>query len=124
QWTPTHRFYAAIPGGFIFDFCHEEPFLPGSYRLVITPYGIEFLMQHAPELIPDISEDSLLDHSKANGFGKFLLIWQMSYFSINVAVRKIQGLSISLLEVSTFAHCLCMIMTCILWSDKPLGVEE
>lgn len=121
RWTLTHGFYAAM-GGFVLE--TSEPILRSETRFVLTPAGVQFLMRHAPRVIPDLSEDSLLDRSKADGIQKFLFVWQMLFFCFSCAERLAQGLPLSLLEVSTLAHALCMLIICIVWWKKPFNVDE
>lgn len=57
QWTLVHAFYAVM-GGFAMDSNGaSEAFLPDSRtRAALTVEGLRFLLQHEPELLPDISE--------------------------------------------------------------------
>ena len=100
-------------GGFVLD--TSTPILGSETCFVLTPLGVRFVIKNAQELIPDLSEDSLLDWSKADGFTKFLFTWQMLYFCFSCAKRHTQGLPLSLLEVSTLAHALCMLLVCLVW---------
>ena len=110
-------------GGFVLD-TSPTPILGSETRFVLTPRGVRFVMKNAPELIPDLSEDSLLDRSKADGFQKSLFIWQLGYFCCSCAERLVVGLPVSLLEVSTVAHALCMLSVCLLWWRKLWNVLE
>ena len=109
-------------GGFVLE--ASTLILGSETRFVLTPAGVRFLMRHAPRLIPDLSEDSLLDRSKADGIQKFLFLFQVFYFCVSCAERHAQLLSLSLLEVSTLAHALCTFIVCLVWWKKPLNINE
>ena len=109
-------------GGFAFE--TSTPLLGKRTRFTITEKGMKFLMEHAPELIPDISEASILDRSQSDSLGKALLIAQLLYFCISCTARWAQSLPLSLLEVSTLAHAICAVVTYFVWWKKPFDVAE
>lgn len=112
-------------GGFVFDTTDEEPFLPRSApRIRLQPDGVAFLRKHAPEIIPTLSREEILDKSKADGLSKALACLQAGWFCTQIIARAIQNLPISLLELTTLAHAFCMIAAYILWWDKPFEVQE
>ncbi|PSR77132.1 hypothetical protein PHLCEN_2v8040 [Hermanssonia centrifuga] len=124
RWTLVHGFYAVM-GGFVFDASTEPKFLPNSYtRAILTPAGLRVLLEHDPELIPDLSEAEIMDKSKADGLAKALLLFQALWFCTNCVSRLAQGLPLSLLEVTTFAHAFCTFFTYLLWWHKPLNIRE
>ncbi|KAE9392714.1 hypothetical protein BT96DRAFT_830269, partial [Gymnopus androsaceus JB14] len=123
-WTPVHSFFAVM-GGFVFDTTGGEPFLPGSkVRTTLTPEGVAFLMRHSPELIPHLTKEQILDKSKADGLSKTLVCLQAGWFCLQCIARVAQRLPISLLELTTVAHALCMLVAYFLWWNKPLNVRE
>lgn len=71
-----------------------------------------------------ISEKDILDKSKASGLAKALVCAQALWFCIQCLSRILQSLPITLLELNTFAHCLCALIIYLLWWHKPLGIEE
>lgn len=121
----THSFYA-IMGGFAFDTSNEDQnFLPGNRtRISLTKLGLDFLTYHEPDLLPDISETQIQDKSKANSLAKTIVCLQALWFCMQCVGRFISKTSISLLELNTFAHSLCTLLTYCLWWYKPLDVEE
>lgn len=125
KWTLVHGFYAAM-GGFAMDSStSEEPFLPGTRtRVALTPDGLCFLLQHEPESLPDISEEQIVDKSKADGVKKFLVCAQALWFCLQCVSRLAQSLPISLLELNTFGHSLCTLLIYLLWWHKPLNIDE
>ncbi|KAJ3755859.1 hypothetical protein EV360DRAFT_48979 [Lentinula raphanica] len=128
-WTMVHSYYAAM-GGFVFDTKSEDgikSFLPESYKsghAVITPEGIQFLLEHKPELLPDLSIEEISDRNKGNSISKSVLVVQVSFFLIDCIARKAQGLPITLLEVTTVAHALCSLLAYVFWWYKPLSVNR
>lgn len=123
-WTLTHGFYAQM-GGFVIDTSTGGPFLPfPGTRVTLTLAGVRYLMTHAPELLPDISADEIMDKSKATAFTKGFLCSQLLFFCANCAARLHQRLPLSLLEVTTLAHSICALMAYLLWWYKPQDVAE
>jgi len=127
KWTRTHSFYV-ISGGFVYDtsdFPEDEKFLPGKReRVTLSPNGAEYLTEKHPEFIPDIPEATIKDKSKANALAKTLVCLQAIWFILQCIIRLAEGLSISLLELNTFAHSLCALLIYCLWWNKPLDIDE
>ncbi|KAL8657650.1 MAG: hypothetical protein Q9226_001712 [Calogaya cf. arnoldii] len=73
-------------------------------RLTVRLEGLHYIAEHAPALIPDISEVDIRDKSKADGLAKVL--------------------DISFLEINTFAHAVCALLIYALWWHKPLDIES
>ena len=116
----------AVMGGFCFDTTNAEPnFLPGDRtRVTLTSRGICSLAELAPELLPDISKEQILDKSKADEFGKTLACLQALWFCTQCITRLATGLSITLLELNTFSHALCALLAYAFWWSKPHDVNE
>ncbi len=64
-FTMVHGFYATM-GGYAVEFVDEKGrfigpnFLPeGQRRVSLTALGVQFLIEHDPSLIPDLSERSI-----------------------------------------------------------------
>lgn len=118
-------------GGFVFDTMDKEVFLPHPVtRIRLQPDGVEFLMKHAPEIIPTLSKEELLDKSKADGLSKTLACLQAGWFCTQIIAHYSTCYSTSAcllagtLELTTLAHALCMIVAYIMWWDKPFEVQE
>ncbi len=125
EWTLVHGFYAVM-GGFAMDSSKsKEPFLPGTTtRVALTTDGLRFLIEHEPNILPDITEEQIQDKSKADGVKKILVCAQALWFCIQCISRLAQSLPISLLELNTFGHSLCTLLIYLLWWYKPLNVDE
>ncbi|KLO10721.1 hypothetical protein SCHPADRAFT_999341 [Schizopora paradoxa] len=140
-FTLVHAFYATM-GGYVFDVIQpsedtvdEEDndsvraILPANQdqartRAIITPDGVRFLMEHDPDLIPDLSELSIKSRSKSNGLNKALLVFQLLSFCSSCISRLASHLPLTLLEVVTAAHGFCTLATYAAWWHKPLNIEE
>ena len=103
EWTMTHSFFAST-GGFAFDTADDEPrYLPTSYkRLTLTARGVALLASCGQ--LPNISEEEIVDKSKANNVAKALVIIQASWMLLQVIGRLFAALPVTLLEVNTIAH--------------------
>jgi len=127
EWSAVHSFYVVM-GGFVFDTSDVptgQKFLPGSRdRVTITPESVLFLAEHRPWLIPDISKAEILDKSNANGLAKAIVCLQAIWFCVQCISRLAQHLSISFLELNTFAHAICTLLAYSLWWSKPLDIGE
>ncbi|GJE88234.1 hypothetical protein PsYK624_043170 [Phanerochaete sordida] len=97
---------------------------PGFVRYKLTAAGVCFLMEHAPDLIPDVSAAYIKRRRQSDALGKLLLVLQLLYFCLSCAARHVQALSLSLLEVSTIAHATCALATYFIWFNKPFDVQE
>ncbi|KAF2116958.1 hypothetical protein BDV96DRAFT_598786 [Lophiotrema nucula] len=124
NWSITHSYFTLM-GGFGIQ-VQDINFMVSKRhtRLTLTPHGLEFVAKHAPHLIPEIPEGALRDKSKANGLAKTLVCLQATWFCIQCITRLSQALTISLLELNTFAHAVCTLVIYFLWWDKLLDVEE
>ena len=113
-------------GGFAIDTRGVRPnFLPGNRRrLILTPRGILFLLKYQPSLVPDISEATIQDKSKASGLVKSLVCLQAAWFCAQTFSRWERHLAVSLLELNTLVHALCALLIYLLWWNKPLDIEE
>lgn len=112
-------------GGFAIDTRHLQPnFVPGSPDFqTLSPEALILLARCKPDLVPDISEEEILDKSKADGLKKFLICIQATWFIVSTIFRVATGYPITLLEFNTFAHALCALLTYAIWWSKPLDVN-
>ncbi|KAK5745728.1 hypothetical protein LTR17_001229 [Elasticomyces elasticus] len=124
-WTIVHSHFALM-GGFAIDLAaFDENLVPGKpERLRLTVDGLKLMTKFDPTLLPDVSREAIQDKSKASPLAKTIVCLQALWFCVQCITRLIQGLSISLLELNTFAHALCAFVIYGLWWNKPLDVEE
>jgi len=120
-----HGHFAAM-GGFAFDTSDDDVniFPGGRTRVTLTSIGVCLLAELAPELLPNLSPEQILDKSKSDGFGKAIACIQAFWFCIQCVSRLSAGLSVSLLELNTFAHALCALLCYMLWWNKPHDVHH
>ncbi|KAK0648544.1 hypothetical protein B0T16DRAFT_408387, partial [Cercophora newfieldiana] len=125
QWTMTHSFFATM-GGFVFDadaFRHRT--LPGGRkRATLSTPAVGRLAVVTPHLLPDISVDIIKDKSKSSKLAQTVVALQASWFLAQCISRMATGITISLLELTTLIHCLCILAAYLLWWDKPLDIQE
>jgi hypothetical protein len=124
-WTMIHSYFAVM-GGFAFDseVIKDELLPDGRKRVALTSLGVLRLGAAIPHLLPDLSVSQIKDKSKANSLTKTVICLQASWFVAQCIARMASRLSISLLELNTFAHAICTLLAYFLWWDKPLDVEE
>lgn len=126
-WTHVHS-HLAVMGGFAFD-TSKHPVIErllhkGHKRATLSQLLLVDLANYMPSLIPDISEAVIKDKSKASKITKTLVCMQATWFCAQCIDRLAAGLLVSLLELNTFGHCLCALLTYFLWWDKPMDIEE
>jgi hypothetical protein len=130
-WGLKHGFYAQM-GGFglyVPRLPDRIRFLPDDQpedQFLITPAGIGFLARFpdAHKDIPDLSEEEIDALSRASSFAKFIVCCQALWFCCQCILRLADELPISLLELNTLAHAVCVLLTFIFWWDKPFDVER
>lgn len=123
----THSWYAVM-GGYSYNL-HEghKVLLPddrGRKQLILRDEALRFVAQHEPSVIPNLSVTAILDKSSASTFVKIITLFQALWFSLQCAVRMGQGLSLSLLELTTFAHCMVALLIGWLWLEKPMDIQQ
>ncbi|KAF1931065.1 uncharacterized protein M421DRAFT_338869 [Didymella exigua CBS 183.55] len=126
-WTRIHS-HLALMGGFAVDLStllgpYDRSFLNKTRRM-LKPAALRLIARYAPEILPDISQQVILDKSKASGLGKFLPCLQAFWFSLQVVGRLVTGLPISLLELNVLLHAVCCFCIYMAWWNKPLDIEE
>jgi hypothetical protein len=108
-------------GGFAFS--DESLLPPGITRGTFTPDGFQLFLEHGGEL-PNITKEDIDDKSKSSTLGKLFACTQLLWFCLQCIARKNQGLSLSLLEITTLAHIVFAIFIYAFWWDKPFNVDE
>jgi len=129
----THAFYAVM-GGFVFDTSFEGETGPAkkssgsatdtNERDVPTFAAFVYIMKYFPHIIPDISEESIMDRAETSNLMKAILVIQVGWFCTSCISRISQSLPLSLLEVSTAAHGFYTLLTIFIWYSKPLNIAE
>ena len=119
----THSFFAGM-GGFVFDTDDADcpPYIPGSPRLILTAHGLAKLAEHGH--LPNLSKTLIADKSKADFVAKMLATLQASWFLVQCVARWKAHLTMTLLELNTFAHAICALFMYLFWKNKPYDVHE
>jgi len=91
----------------------------------VTILTLEMLEELAedPEFEIQVTEEEIMDRSKRDALSKFIFILQCSWFIVQCIARRVQGLSLTQLELTTLAVASLNGITFILWWDKPLGAN-
>ncbi|KAJ2913803.1 hypothetical protein MD484_g6616, partial [Candolleomyces efflorescens] len=64
------------------------------------------------------------DRSKADAITKGVTFLQTIWFIVHLAIRRVQHLNVTALEVITLAYALTTIFVYLFWKDKPLHVQN
>lgn len=130
NWTRVHSHFALM-GGLVFNLetmgvLARSPYIGGNdmTQLYITTEGLCKIVEYEPALLRELTRDMIEDKSKANGFAKFIVCVQVSWFLIQTTGRLITRHPISLLELNTSIHALCCLGNYIAWWYKPLDIER
>ena len=89
---------------------------------IITLEMLEWLVND-PDIDIQLTEDEIMDRSKGDGLSRIILILQSSWFIVQCIARRVQGLDISQLKLTTLALASLNGVTFMMWWDKPLGVK-
>jgi hypothetical protein len=93
-------------------------------RLTLTKHGVQWLLLHAKNVFPDLTEAEILDKSKASTLVKTLTCLQALWFCLQCIMRLTMNTSISLLELNVFGHCICTFIIYAIWWNKPMDITE
>lgn len=123
RWSCTHS-HLALMGGFAFDTGGDSSIPLPNARYTLTPAGICFLAKHRPDLMPNITTNTINDKSKASPFAKALVLAQASWFCLQIITRLAMRMPISALELNTLAHVFFAFCAVAAWWYKPLDILE
>jgi hypothetical protein len=114
-WTQTHSFFALM-GGFML-------YVDGKPYRTLLPDKLHSLIRDGFIDAPALTARQIRDRSKGNVISKGLVIFQGSWFILQLLSRAIYHLEITQIEVATFAFSILNFFTYGLWWNKPLNVE-
>ena len=69
------------------------------------------------------TENEITDRSKGDALSKLIFILQSTWFILQCIGRRVQGLDLTHLELTTLALASLNGITFLLWWDKPLGAQ-
>jgi hypothetical protein len=102
-------------GGFML-YVDNEPWA------TLTPDELRDFVEKGSVDMPDMKKTDIEDRSRGDVLSKGIALFQLAWFILQLLIRLVQRLPITLLEVDTFA---VVILTCIaygLWWKKPKDV--
>jgi len=76
-----------------------------------------------PDFEIQTTEEEITNRSKGDALSKLIFILQSTWFILQCVGRRIQGLNLTQLELTTLALASLNGITFILWWDKPLGAQ-
>ena len=106
-------------GGFALEVSKPVP-----HQVTLTSAGVFSLAVHGEGAITMVKRKDIMDKSKADGLGKFLVCLQALWMLVQSAGRLIDGLPLTLLEINTIGHVLCGITLYLIWFNKPQDMSE
>jgi hypothetical protein len=114
-------------GGFAFDLptssdSGQSPTTALTRWDIPKPKAFLYIMKNFPDIIPDITEESITDRAESSVLSNALLIVQVGWFCANCLSRLMQHLPLSLIEISTVARGFCALVTYFVWWSKPQNV--
>ncbi|KAL4255516.1 hypothetical protein AB1N83_012888 [Pleurotus pulmonarius] len=112
-WTKVHSFFL-IMGGFV---------TAEGDLIIPEDLGIDKGTTRKVDW-PMVEEDEINDKSKGDMITKALVVWQTTWFVIQLVARIVEGLAITELEVMTLAYGLMCALLYGLWWNKPYDVHK
>lgn len=101
-------------GGFVINIESEASFLPGQRRsMTLTAKGIQYIAEHFPTLLPDVSKEEIADKSKAGALAKSFVCIRPGWFIAQCVSRMAMAYPITLLEVRPPERITCQVLICI-----------
>ena len=85
-----------------------------GFRLLLKEHKIDF---------PSITKEEIDDRSKGDALSKGIALLQITWFIIQLIARRVQGLTITELELTTAALAGLNSVMYLFWWSKPLGVQ-
>lgn len=116
SWTATVGFYATCGG------CvgRRER---GTPKAIKAKFLIH-LAEHEPHLLPRIRHGQVKSISKADSLAKTITCVQALWFCASCIARLNENKAVTLLELNTFAHCICAFVIYVFWWDKPYDISS
>ncbi len=98
---------------------------PEPDEVRVTVLTLEMLRELVkdPEFKIRITEEQITHRSKGDALSKIIFVLQSTWFILQCLGRRMQGLNLTHLELTTLALASLNGITFVLWWDKPLGAE-
>ncbi|KAJ4500985.1 hypothetical protein C8R41DRAFT_807559 [Lentinula lateritia] len=118
-WTETHAHFALMGGFALFD--------GSEFRCILRysgdPRPPDDSFESYIDLISLFKAEEIQDRSHSDALAKFLAIGQTGWFVVQLVARRVENLSITVLEIMTVAFAAMNVMIYIFWWNKPQGVR-
>jgi hypothetical protein len=123
RWTMTHSHFALM-GGFAFEKTASgvNILLDDRTSVTLTSHALRKLATYEPDMIPDISVETIGSKSKADWGARAWVTAQCVYFIVKLCARRSEDLPISILELTTLIQVVYCLIFFAAWSSKPLDV--
>ncbi|KAH7873936.1 uncharacterized protein C8R40DRAFT_336780 [Lentinula edodes] len=118
-WTETHAHFALMGGFALFDGSDFNCIL----RCSGDPRPPDDSLESYIDLISLFKAEEIQDRSHSDALAKFLAIGQTGWFVVQLVARRVENLSITVLEIMTVAFAAMNVMIYIFWWNKPQGVR-
>ena len=139
EWTTKHGYFLQM-GGFKLAHTEEEdnassyyytlwqyryqPLLGGGVWEGVLQFGnFQLLLQEHKIDFPTTTAEEIDDRSKGDALSKGIALLQITWFIIQLIARRVQGLTITELELTTAALAGLNSVMYVFWWNKPLDVR-
>ncbi|KAL4258801.1 hypothetical protein AB1N83_009427 [Pleurotus pulmonarius] len=121
QWTKTHSYFLSM-GGFVTTQSDGK-------RRIIHPADLGVVTGDSTETAPKlpwpmVEEDDIKDKRKGDTITKVLVIWQTTWFVVQIITRAVEGLAVTELEIMTLAYGVLSAFLYVLWWNKPYDIQK
>ncbi|KAL8927026.1 MAG: hypothetical protein Q9208_002571 [Pyrenodesmia sp. 3 TL-2023] len=113
-WTLSYA-YLANMGGYVLQTSDWVPFPVDAKQLL-------WLVRRGFVAVPDIRPEAIKDKNKVDGVIRLIMVAQTLWFMANFFGRIAQGLTITVLELTTAAFVYCALPIMWMWRHKPADV--
>jgi hypothetical protein len=118
----SHAYFLGM-GGFVLHDHGEEGNDASAIEHPLCPDEFLFLLRMAYIDIPKMTQREIKDKSKGDILSKLLTVMQTGWFVTQCITRRLKGLPLTELELTTVAFSLTNTATYLFWLNKPLNVE-
>ena len=101
----------------------EDDHNPEESRVTILTLEMLRELVKDREFKIQISEEEISNRSRGDALSKLIFIIQSTWFILQCVGRRVQGLNLTQLELTTLALASLNGVTFALWWDKPLGAQ-
>ncbi|KAF5356584.1 hypothetical protein D9758_008199 [Tetrapyrgos nigripes] len=119
EWTISHSFFLTM-GGFMLVDGKGQRVRPLLVDDVLQSTALKL---NAAISLPTISEKEIQDRSKGDALSKTLILFQTTWFLVQVLARVVLRLPITELELITVAFASLNVLAYAFWYNKPLNVD-